>query len=280
MSNTFKNINQYVFSEHAAAFNALIETFKAFSIRYFLIGAQARDIHFYQKGIQPMRGTRDIDFAVMVADMEQYKALIESLKKRGFNSTADPFRLNWAAGKTVIDLLPFGEIEENYTVNFDERSIELSVIGYRELNDELQEYYLDEKQSLFIPVPPLHGIFLLKLLSWDDKKPDREKDLKDIQQILYNYWEFTDDEAYTEHLDLFDDNFTTEITAARILGRHLKKTLSKSEVLKKRIIQILEQQSSQLDPPGLMLQKFAGDKNRPIEEVKKLLESILKGIND
>ena len=280
MSNTYKNLKHYAFTEHETAFKVLTEVFGTFSIQYFLIGAQARDVHFYQQGIKPSRGTRDIDFAVMMQDMTGYNELKDALNQKGFENTKDPFRLNWSKGETVIDLLPFGQIEEDYTVNFDERDLELSVLGYSELNEELQEFYLDEDESVSIPVPPLHGIFLLKLLSWDDTKPDRNKDLRDLNQILSNYWAFVEDEAYEKHLDLFDDDFTTEIAAARILGRHLKTTIQKSNTLQTNIIRILEEQTEQVDPPGLMLQSFASENDASIEEVKKLLDEILKGIKE
>jgi predicted nucleotidyltransferase len=280
MSSSYRNIKDYAFGEHKEAFRILLDTFNRFSVSFFLIGAQAREVHFFQHGIRPSRGTRDIDFAVMVDSMEKYGALMDTLKKEGFEGTPDPYRLNWNQGETVIDLLPFGQVEEDYTVNFDEREIELSVLGYRELNDELQEFYIDEDESVSIPVPPLHGIFILKLLSWDDKKPDREKDLKDLNQILFNYWHVVEQEAYEKHLDLFDDNFEMDKAAARILGRHLKTTLDKSEVLESRVIQILEEQAAAIDPPGLLLQKFASDRDKPIEEVKELLDEILRGINE
>lgn len=198
---------------------------------------------------------------------------------RGFVETEDPFRLNWNEGHTVIDLLPFGEIEEGYTVNFDQRNVELSVLGYTELNDEIESLSVDN--NLSIPVPPIHGIFLLKLLSWDDTKPNREKDLTDLQQILSNYWAFSEDEAYEKHLDLFDDdNFTTEMASARILGRHLKQTIQKSDILNEKIVQILQEQISQTDPPGPMVQKFANTEQKTIEEIILLLETILKGVAD
>ncbi|MCC5924229.1 MAG: nucleotidyl transferase AbiEii/AbiGii toxin family protein [Crocinitomicaceae bacterium] len=280
MSNTYNSFKQYAFAEHQAAFQTLITVFEAFSIRYFLIGAQARNVHFYRQGIKPMRGTRDIDFAVMVETIEDYNRLKNELLNNGFETTLDPYRLNWKLGETVIDLLSFGQIEQDYTVNFDDRDIELSVLGFRELNEELEEYFIDQDQSVSIPVPPLHGIFILKLLSWDDKKPDREKDLVDLYQIIDNYWSFVSDEAYEKHLDLFTDDFETLITAARILGRNLKGTLSKSKVLQKKILTILEHQSTSIDKPGLMMQKFAEQGDINLERVKQLIDEVVKGIKE
>ncbi len=278
MSNTCGNINHYLFEKHKEAFTLLLDVFNAFQLNYFLIGAQARDIHFLSKGIEPSRGTRDIDFAVMVDSIDQYNALINALKAKGFEETKDPFRLNWKKGETVIDLLPFGQIEENYTVSFNEREIELFVLGYKELNEELEEFYLDEYNSVSIPVLPIHGLFILKLISWDNSKYARDKDLSDLFQILNNFWEFAENEAYEKHSDLFDDNFEISKAAARILGRHLKKTLNKSKVLKEQILKILEEQTATAGQPGLLLQKFAGYSDKPIEEIKSLIDEIIKGI--
>lgn len=280
MSNTYKNTKDYAFQEHNEAFTILLDVFKTFAIRYFLIGAQARDVHFLSKDIKPVRGTRDIDFAVMVESQDQYKRLMEALIAKGFKKDLEPYRLIWSNDETIFDLLPFGQIEEDYTVNFDEREIEISVLGYAELNQELQEFYIDEDQSVSVPVSPLHGIFILKLLSWNDKKPGREKDLQDLSQILNTYWEFIEHEAYEKHQDLFDDNFEMGKAAARILGRHLKSTLNKSEILKQKIYEILKEQSTAVDPPGLMLQKFSQESDKPISTIKSLLDEILTGINE
>lgn len=281
MSDFYKNIRGYIYSEHAEALQILQKVFERYSIKYFLIGAQARDVHFFRKGIKPMRATKDIDFAVMLKDMNSYNNLFEELVLEGFVKTKEPYRLNWSKGATVVDILPFGQIEENFTINFDQREIELLVLGYQEVSEELEEYFIDSNETMSIPVPPIHGLFLLKLLSWDETKPDREKDLNDLSQILNNYWEFVEDEAYVKHLDLFDDElFSIQKASARILGRHLKVTMDKSSVLNERVVRILSEQAQQIMPPGLMLRKFAFENDQTIEKVKMLLEEILKGIED
>jgi len=280
MSNTYKNFSPFALAGHEEAFRALLEVFHHFSIRYFLIGAQARDVHFFQQGIKPPRITLDIDFAVMVVSMGQYQALIEMLQAKGFEKSKEPHRLNWAKSSTIIDLLPFGQIAEDFTVNFDEKDTELSVLGYNELIEETEEFYLNEDYSISIPVPPLHGLFILKLLSWDDQKPDRDKDLTDLKYILDHYWEFAEEEAYEKHHDLFTDNFEASRAAARILGRHLRITLDKSNILRDKVLRILKEQSSAVEPPGLMLRRFSSNNNQSITEVKALLDAVILGVND
>lgn len=281
MNNTYKNIKEYAFGEHTDAFIKVLEVFNDLSIKFFLIGAQARDVHFYQIGIRIIRKTRDIDFAVMVESKNHYQELMDALLNKGFKPTELPYRILWDNDDTIIDILPFGQLEEDHSISFDERGIELSVLGFKELNDELKEFYLDEDNSVSIPVPPLHGLFILKLLSWDDKKPARKKDLSDMNQILHNYWDFVEDEAYRKHQDLLDDDdFQIIVAAARILGRHLKSTLSKSNVLKEKIVEILDKQAKATDSPGPMLKVFAEEKNKSVEEIKTLLDAILTGIKE
>ena len=117
-------------------------------------------------------------------------------------------------------------------------------------------------------------------MSWDLKKPDREKDLQDLNLILNYYWDFVDEEAYRKHLDLFDDQFETHLASARILGRNLQKTLDKSDILKENILRILYEQSKIENRPSLMLIKLAFFSKKHINEVKRILDEIIKGIND
>lgn len=45
-------------------------------VEFFLMGAAARDLMtHYAHGIEPSRGTEDLDFAVMVGDWKAYETL-------------------------------------------------------------------------------------------------------------------------------------------------------------------------------------------------------------
>ncbi|MEZ4685766.1 MAG: nucleotidyl transferase AbiEii/AbiGii toxin family protein [Bacteroidia bacterium] len=280
MSSNYGYISGFAIEAHKEAFRILLNIMESYSIRFFLIGAQARDVHFMRKGIKPARGTRDIDFAVMVDSMDQYNQLMDTLKAKGFEEVDEPYRLNWKEGQTVFDFLPFGEVEENHTVRFDERNIELSVIGYSPLSNELHTFSVDEGKTLSIPVPPLHGIFLLKLLSWNDKKAERDKDLTDLNQILEKYWKFVEDEAPIHHQDLYNEDFEMGKVAARILGRHLKTTISQSEDVKTAVLKILEEQITPVDSPGPLMKRISRERNKSLEEIQLLLKAIQKGVQE
>ena len=208
----------------------------------------------------------------MVATWEEYERLKEELIKRGFDKTKEPYRLVWNPDGTLIDLLPFGHIERGHSVFFPGSKLELVVAGYKELIDEVIPVSS-------IPVSPLHGLFLLKLLSWNGKKEEREKDLDDLIHILENYWEFVEDEAYEQHLDLFDDDFDMQKAAARILGRQLRKTLDKSTYLKESVLRIIKEDISSASS-GAMTKRFSLKTGLPLDKVEIILNEILQGIRD
>jgi hypothetical protein len=89
-----------------------------------------------------------------------------------------------------------------------------------------------------------------------------------------------EEEAYSNHLDLFDANFDTQIAAARIIGRKMKPIINQNEKLKNKIVNILEKSSAKKDKaenPEIIL---AQTMNKSIEEINVLVSSILMGIND
>ncbi|MFK7969861.1 MAG: hypothetical protein AB8F95_05810 [Bacteroidia bacterium] len=281
MNDSSNSINDYAFSEHEEAFSVLLSVFKRLGIRFFLIGAQARDFHFIKNGITPPRRTEDFDFAVMVKNNDEYKTLLRKLEIRGFSKTKLIHRLIWSNGQTIIDLVPFGGIAKNGTIDFGELHVELTVLGYKELQREAKSYAINAERTLSVSVPPLHGIFLLKLLSWNEQKPSREQDLKDIFQITQNYWKIVETEAYEAHTDLFElDDFSIEKAGARILGRHLARTIQESNKLKTLIIQVLEREGETLDKPGQMLRVFSNEGGLDLEHSKMIINEILQGIRD
>src|SRR5690606_3674143 len=109
------------------------EVMKEFQIQYYLIGASAIALELLKEGIKPSRGTKDIDFAVMISSMKEYEQISAALVNKGFNKVAAPWTFYSEKFKVVIEVLPFGEIEEKNTINFDDRIIDLHVLGFREV---------------------------------------------------------------------------------------------------------------------------------------------------
>ncbi|MFT5779999.1 MAG: putative nucleotidyltransferase [Crocinitomicaceae bacterium] len=115
-----------------------------------------------------------------------------------------PYRLFYPASNTVIDLLPYGEFAQENTIHFKERDIELSIVGFLEVGASIEIF--EHPEGITLPVSPVHGSVILKLISWSEK-PDRTKDLKDIHALLEAASELYQDEVVTsdsQYADLLE----------------------------------------------------------------------------
>ena len=247
-------------------------------IEFYLIGAQARDFHLLENGITPHRGTKDIDFAVMLPNINRYEELKNSLIANGFRKVTEPYRLIHDKTNTVIDLLPFGEIEEEGTVRFTDRETELSVVGMKEVSESAELTMFDE---LTIKVSPLVGLVILKLISYSEK-PERQKDLDDIAQILQHYFDIHAERFYTEHLDIVEEiaeNDFIQLAGARLMGRDMKPILDKSEKLKLAILSVIQNELE--EKVGSITQYFLSKKLfKDFSLIKAIFEQMQKGIKE
>lgn len=133
ISKSYKELGIHYFKE---VFDLLDETFKAREIPYYLIGATAIAMELLKDGIKPARSTKDIDFAIMISSKSEYEAFTKDLEGKGFTKVAAPWTFRHSEFDIVIDILPFGEIEENFTANFDQRHTDLHVLGLKEVMSE------------------------------------------------------------------------------------------------------------------------------------------------
>jgi predicted nucleotidyltransferase len=65
----------------------------------------------------------------MISNLGEYEQISQSLEKRGFNKVKAPWTFYSDKYNVAIDLLPFGEVEEKDTANFNKRYSDLHVIG-------------------------------------------------------------------------------------------------------------------------------------------------------
>ncbi len=282
-------MTNYPFQHHTEAFRVLMAVFDTFGLPYFLIGGQARDLLLSRMEIPAYAFTRDIDFAVMVADLGKYEQLRAQLLVSGFEPTKTAqYRLVWSASHTEIDLIPFGGLAPEGVVSFPPPGLEVSVRGLKEVLPALEFVEIDPPDSIRMPVAPLHGIFLLKLIAWSERPDHRMKDLDDMERIIYHYWDFCEREVFdTElHMDLFDlegEDSDTKVWGARVLGRHLAKLLSGSPKLHEEVMGVLSHQAATHTKVGPLLLKFSRSlesDDRDIDLGKRLLDHLVAGLRD
>ncbi len=261
-------------------FEIIDEIMRKHEIPYYLIGVNAIALELLKEGIKPSRGTKDIDFAVMISSGEDYKKITKDLEEKNFAKVKAPWTFYNKAFSAVIDVLPFGEIEQEFTQNFDKRQIDLHVVGLKEVLEDSREVYIDEK---LVQIPPLPGMIILKLVAWSDRPEDRGQDPGDILKIIKHYFDYNFDEILEEHNDVFPKGELDETgklkIAARVLGRNARKYLNASESLERRVLEILEEHTLSATSSDF-LKKWANQEDWDLDLAQEILFEFKTGITE
>lgn len=269
---TYKELAIPYFKE---VFNIIDEVMIKLNVPYYLIGASAIALELLKEGIKPSRGTKDIDFAIMISSIKDFETIIAELGKYGFNKVKAPWTLYHPKYNVAIDLLPFGEIEENFTVNFNERYTDLHVLGFREVLKDVSTVEIEDKS---VQIPTLPGMVILKFIAWSDRPEERGSDLYDILRIIEHYFELEYDEILENHNDTFpEENFDRLKIAARVLGRKTSKFLNVSEAIKERIQSTIDKNTMSPETSEIAKQ-WIQNKDWDLEYAHMLLEELKKGL--
>ena len=84
MSESSQNYKELAIPFFREVFELIDDVLKNREIPYYLIGASAIALEMLKKGIKPARGTKDIDFAIMISSLDQFEEVVNDLEKRGF----------------------------------------------------------------------------------------------------------------------------------------------------------------------------------------------------
>lgn len=281
MSNTSKILLNKVTDEVVIELlRVVLPVLEAAGIDYFVVGAFARDVELLAKGHTdpPARKTKDIDLAVMVGSLEEYDALKASLATLPEleESATEPYCFIFR-GAYEIDFLPFGSIaDEKGRVELKaKKAFVLNMPGF----DAVQPFAetIETEEGIQLKVSSLAGVVLLKLIAWQDR-PQRHKDVHDIDYILKNFMNLHWDEISAEPDDLFEiyqdeTTFFEQCVSARYIGRQMKLMLQNDARLKERITQLLRDNLDGLDMARLMSQENT-------EESQRIIGALLDGIKD
>lgn len=272
LSQTYKELAIPYFKE---SFDCIDEVMLELNIPYYLIGVSAIALELLKDGIKPNRGTKDIDFAVMISSMNEYEKITTALIAKKFNKVAAPWTFYSDIFKVAIDVLPFSEIEEKYTINFNERNTDLHMLGFREVMEEAVTVQIEEKIA---NIPPLEGMVVLKLIAWSDRPEERENDLSDILKIIEHYYTLKWDEIVENHFDTLDkEPFDQKNIAAEVLGRKTRLYLDKSKAISDRVLKVLET-NLQDASKSTIAKEWARKLDVDIEYTFALLTAFQKGI--
>jgi predicted nucleotidyltransferase len=223
--------------------------FSKFNIDFYLVGAVARDIHLSaNECLTSARGTKDIDLAITISDEGQYNQVKAALVETGLFEAHETEVIKLIYKNSLeVDLLPFGDIEQpNRNVRLTDPTFVLNMPGFTEIYPFVKDFKLDNGQ--IIKVCTMEGIILLKLIANNDR-PQRTKDITDIEHIIQTYFELYDDYIYMVHydiLELYDTNNADyiQLVCARLIGRKISIMLEGSHELSQRIIAILSKRET------------------------------------
>jgi len=273
MNNIYRTNFEEIKQAYKNIFDALERAFRKLDIDFYLIGAQSRDVWVNHLPLDK-RTTRDIDYCVYVNDYITWMSLNEYLiSEEGFTRDEQkPYRFY---NNGMVDLIPFGGIEQNGEVILHNPTTELSVYGCKEVAEDAVTIEGDFK------VITLPGLCIMKLVAFNEKPDIRAKDLDDFLFLLKNYHEIAGEELFEgQYDDLIEGEFEMQVASARMLGRHMALVVNRNPVLKEKITGILQYRLRGFSD-GEIDQMYKV-KDRCDEQVIcfKLIAEVLKGMNE
>jgi len=223
--------------------------FLEFDIDFYLVGAVARDIHLSaNEHLASARGTKDVDIAITINDEGQYNQVKAALVDTGLFEAHETEATQLMYKNSIeVDLLPFGKIEQpDRNVRLTNPTFILSMPGLTEIYPFVKNFKLEKGQV--IKVCTMEGIILLKLIANNDR-PQRTKDITDIEHIIQSYFELYDDDIYVVHHEILEFYETSDadyiqLVCARLIGRKMRSMLEGSPELLERVLTILSQRET------------------------------------
>jgi len=266
-------------------YEAVDKAVTSLGLRFFVVGAAARDIILAHGYDRPARlATADVDIGLRVVDWTQFEQLKQRLlATKDFEETRRVHRVLYRKNLPV-DIIPFGPIADpSGKISWppDQLTV-MSVVGFEEAHKAAQFVRLRANPPLDIPFAVPAGLALMKIVAWGDRASDR--DALDLEHLIETYLD-------TGNLDrLLDDRpglleslrFDYSLAGARLLGRDISAIAELPT--KERIVGILDAETAEnsryrlvrqmMRHPGLTEEE---DKNSFERELALLLE-LLKGI--
>lgn len=264
-------------------FESIKDVAESVSVPFFVVGAMARDMILkYGYNIETIRATNDIDFGVLVSDWDQYNVLKESLiAKGGFESTKEAQRLQYK-GSLIIDIIPFGGIEDpdKFFSWPPDNENKMSTLGFEESYAHSLVIRLRRNPDLDIKFATQAGLALMKIISWNDRYPERNRDAKDLVLLMRTYLDGGNSERlFEEEVDILEIvDFDYVRAGARLLGRDMA-AIANLET-RETILRILEAETGEKDRYRLVedMTDISIESGSNFEENIELLEMLKAGI--
>lgn len=276
------NLNNIREGELKEILDVLERAFQELGIDHYLIGAIAREVWYTDSGIE-LRRTKDIDFAVLVADNEEYRKVKQYLvTHEGFTDSRENAFVVISPEKVQVDILPFGAIAVEGAIHVNGTGLtNIDVEGFWEVHQAgTQEVVLTTGHHF--KVATLAAIVLLKFIAFDDRPEMRLKDARDIANIILNYFELQSNLIYDGHADLFTaaniDDLSLEEIGAIVIGREIKAILTINEALGNRVRAIVANHIEQAEK-SMFIRNMVDETETDVATMIKWLKAIEQGLS-
>jgi len=284
MSNILFDLSGKIDQQTIAVLSVVKKVADSLTIPFFVVGASARDIilnHCY--GLKTPRMTKDIDLGVEVASWQQFNQLRESLLSTGKVSPTSKLH-SLEFDSVLIDIVPFGAItDERRRISWPpEHEIIMSLVGFKEAYEYSLTVRLSSNPELDIQLPTLPGLALMKLISWKDGYPERQRDAEDLLVIMQKYERAGNfDRLYEKERSLLEEeSFDTRYASIRLLGRDM--AIMAEPFTLDTIRTILDAETGQLSQYRLVTDmiKSRFDFDPEFDEILPLIEKLRQGLVD
>lgn len=221
----------------------LIPVFKKLEIKFFIIGATARDIIMELHGEKSGRRTQDIDIAIAIDKWEEFSTIEkEIIQLPNFKKDLKQQQRFLYLQDFQLDIVPYGGIASAEDKIFwpPDQSFAMTVLGFEEAEKDLLRVKIDD--TLEIDIVSLAGIFILKLVAWKDRHHKGNKDADDMGFILLNYLNIHEERAVMEYYEeVYEtENFSITKAGAALLGIDINILLSDNKSNKVKLKAIIE----------------------------------------
>jgi predicted nucleotidyltransferase len=221
----------------------LIPVFQKLEIKFFVIGATARDIIMELHGEKSGRRTQDIDIAIAIDKWEEFSIIEkEIIQLPNFKKDLKQQQRFLYLKDFQLDIVPYGGIATAEDKIFwpPDQSFAMTVLGFEEAEKDLVRVKIDD--TLEIDIVSLAGIFILKLVAWKDRHHKGNKDADDMGFILLNYLNIHEERAVMEYYEeVYEiENFSITKAGAALLGVDINILLSDNKTNKAKLKAIIE----------------------------------------
>lgn len=250
--------------------------FEKAEIRFFVIGAIARDLVMGVHQESAGRLTYDLDIAIAIENWSQFEevaALLISTEK--FSNEPKQRQRFYYEEEYILDVVPFGAIMKQSDKIFwpPDEVFAMTVLGFSEVHENSLEVIIDE--ALTIQVASLAGIFILKLIAWKDRYLKTKKDAEDIGFILNNYLGIHEDRATKYYEDIYNDQFSVVRGSGILLGKDISEILPLESKARTAMVEQLENQLEQKVESVLLNQIIETNKSFHFDDLWNSLKMVV-----